>query len=138
MIKLIFNLFPISTNRLYCNIPGQKRRFISTEGKKFKQTIEDEVKKAINNEVTLLYLSSLLNKKLTVSINVISPSWLLKDGKTTAKKDIENTAKCLLDSIFDTFKISGIDLDDRAIWNLQLNKVVGETNITEVIIYELI
>jgi len=69
MIQLNFNLFPLSTNKLYVNIPGQKRRFVSTEGKKFKATIEEEVKKGLSNKETLLYLSSLIGKKLTVLIN---------------------------------------------------------------------
>lgn len=137
MIQLIFNIFPISTNKLYVNIPGQKRRFISTEGKRFKATIEEEVKKLINNKEYLLYLSSLEGKKLTVAMEVSSDKWFLKDGKTVRKIDIENTAKATLDSIFTAFKDSDIDLDDKQIFELILTKKVGLQDSTLVQISEL-
>ena len=137
MIQLIFNIFPISTNKLYVNIPGQKRRFVSTEGKKFKLAIEEEVRKLIDNKEYLLYLSSLEAKKLTVSMEVSSDKWLLKDRKTIRKIDIENTAKATLDSIFTVFKNSNLDLDDKQIFELILTKKVGLTDSTLIQISEL-
>jgi Holliday junction resolvase RusA-like endonuclease len=138
MIQLNFNLFPLSTNKLYVNIPGQKRRFVSTEGKKFKATIEEEVKKGLSNKETLLYLSSLIGKKLTVLIEVTSDKWFLKDKKTIRMLDIENTAKALLDSIFTAYKDSNLELDDKQIFELKLSKKVGLTDSTLVQISELL
>ena len=138
MIQLLFNIFPISVNKLYVNIPGQKRRFVSTEGKKFKNTIEEEVKKAVSDSNTLHYLSSLLNKKLVVSIEITSSSWYLKDGKTIRKKDISSAEKALIDSIFSAFNELGIALDDSQIFNLLLTKKVGTEDITRVLIGELV
>ena len=56
MIQLTFNVFPLSVNKLYINIPGQKRRFISTDGKKFKKLIEDEVKRLVAEPKLLKYI----------------------------------------------------------------------------------
>ena len=123
-------------NKLYCNIPGQGRRFVSTEGKKFKKTIEDEVKVLIKDPLVLTYISSLTHKKLNMYIKVTSKTWLLKDGKTISRKDISNLEKALTDSIFTALNELGFDLDDKQIWNLQLTKEVGETDITLVEISE--
>jgi len=136
MIQLRFNVFPISTNKLYVNIPGQKRRFISTEGKKFKKLIEEEVKKTLVNTELLHYLSALEGKQLTLFIKIISPSWLLKDSKTIRKKDISSCEKALVDSVFDAFKISGLSLDDSQIWSLHLIKEYGPDDITLISICE--
>ncbi len=136
MIQLKFNVFPISINKLYVNIPGQKRRFVSTEGKRFKKLIEDEVKKLIADTDLLHYLSSLEGKELTLSVKIVSNSWLLKDGKTIRKKDISSCEKALVDSIFDAFKLSGLNLDDSQIWDLRLLKEYGPEDLTLVVISE--
>jgi len=136
MIRLLFNVFPISVNKLYVNIPGQKRRFISTEGKKFKKLIEDEVKEIVKEPKLLKELSALTGKRLTVFIKVTSVSWLLKDGKTIRQKDISSVEKALIDSIFTAFKELNFELDDRQIWDLHLRKEVGTTETTLVEISE--
>lgn len=135
MITFKFNLFPLSTNKLYVNIPGQKRRFVSTEGKKFKQEINDEVTN--QSKIHNIALKLLEAKKLKVTIVVQSPSWVLKDGKTIAKKDIENTAKALIDSIFSSLTDSGLLLDDKQIWSLLLIKEIAPQDITFVTLEEL-
>ena len=136
MIQLIFNVFPLSINKLYVNIPGQKRRFISTDGKKFKKLIEDEVKVLIKDPKLLKYISSLEGKRLTVYIKVTSTSWLLKDGKSIARKDISSCEKALVDSIFTALNDMGFTLDDKQIFDLRLVKDIGETDITLVQISE--
>lgn len=133
MIQLVFNEIFISTNKLYVNIPGQGRRFVSPEGKKFKQRIFEEVK----NQVSFLELKCLENKKLKVVIIASSMSWLLKDEKTLRKKDIENVSKAGLDSIFSSFNSIGVTLDDSQIWQLTLKKEVATNDKTTVIIEPL-
>jgi Holliday junction resolvase RusA-like endonuclease len=122
MIQFIFNLFPISINKLYVNIPGQKRRFISTEGKAFKAEIEEQVKQSLSDKDRLQYISALRDKRLAVIIRIRSASWLLKDGKTIRKKDVSSAEKALTDSIFKAFNELGIMLDDSQIWSIQLIK----------------
>ena len=136
MIQLKFNVFPISINKLYVNIPGQKRRFISTDGRKFKKLIEEEVRKILTEAKLLKYVSSLEGKRLMVSIKVTSPTWLLKDRKSIARKDISSCEKALIDSIFAVFGELGIELDDKQIWDLRLIKDVGEEDLTLVEIAE--
>ena len=136
MIQLKFNVFPISINKLYVNIPGQKRRFISTDGRKFKKLIEEEVRKILTEAKLLKYVSSLEGKRLMVSIKVTSPTWLLKDRKSIARKDISSCEKALIDSIFAVFGELGFELDDKQIWDLRLIKDVGEEDLTLVEIAE--
>ena len=136
MIQLIFNVFPLSVNKLYVNIPGQKRRFVSTEGKKFKTLIETEVKTLIKNPDTLNELAKLEGKCLSMEIKVSSSSWFLKDGKTIRQKDLSSVEKALVDSIFTAFKDLGFNLDDKQIWSLNLEKEYGISDITEVKLYE--
>ena len=48
---MIFNfeldIEPISVNKLYVNIPGQARRFISAEGKTFKSNVRTIIRDKI-------------------------------------------------------------------------------------------
>lgn len=136
MIQLTFNVFPLSVNKLYINIPGQKRRFISTDGKKFKKLIEDEVKRLVAEPKLLKYISALENKRLMVYIKVTSSSWLLKDGKSIARKDISSCEKALVDSVFTALNELGFALDDKQIFDLRLVKDIGDVDTTLVQISE--
>lgn len=122
MIQFSFNLFPISVNKLYVNIYGQKRRFMSPEGKKFKALIEEEVKNQLKEKDRIQYISTLQGQRLAVIIRVKSSSWVLKDGKTSRRKDIQNTEKGLTDAIFKALESYGLSIDDSQIWSLQLIK----------------
>lgn len=128
MILLEFNVFPISVNKLYSTRFGQARRFLTTEGRKFKETINDEVTKKLNDVERYKIVSSFIGKPLEVTIDVYSSSWLLKDQQTVRIKDIGNCEKAFLDSIFTAFKELNIDIDDSAIWTLHLTKHFVETS----------
>jgi Holliday junction resolvase RusA-like endonuclease len=138
MIFLEFELDiePLSVNRLYGNIPGQARRFVSAEGKKFKSAVAT----AIRDRVMLLSLSkdisTMPGKPLTVYMAVGLPTWFLKDGKTIRKKDLDNTAKATLDSVFSTLSEFDENIDDSQIWELKQVKFVSETPKIKIIIQE--
>ena len=124
MLRLEFlNLVPVSINQLYVNIPGQSRRFISSKGKTFKQTVENEVISFINSAETIsTILSSFQGKKLAILIQIFSPNWYLKDGKTLRKIDISSCEKALVDSVFSAFNLAGFKLDDHQIFHETLEK----------------
>ena len=135
MIHLTFNRFPISINKLYVNLVGQRRRFLSTEGKRFKSdTIQD-----VKNQTSSTIVSKLENKKLEVTIKLFTPSWVLKDGVTIRKKDASSFEKVQIDAIFDAFKeiCPDLELDDSQIWNISLQKHLSSDEYTEVIITPL-
>lgn len=129
---LEFEIFPLSVNKLYVNIPGQGRRFLSKEGKEFKKAIDTTVKNIVGTSTNIL--SAFVDKRLEMEIKIESPSWVLKDGKTTRRKDLDNCSKAILDSIFASFNDLGVALDDSQIWKQQLTKVVAESDKTTVII----
>ncbi|MCI4435290.1 MAG: RusA family crossover junction endodeoxyribonuclease [Ignisphaera sp.] len=122
MILLEFDIFPISVNKLYSTRFGQHRRFLTTEGRKFKDTINKEVTDKLADSHLYELVSSFIGKPLEVTVDVYSSSWLLKDEKTMRVKDIDNLSKALLDSIFTAVKECSIQIDDNQIWTLHLNK----------------
>jgi Holliday junction resolvase RusA-like endonuclease len=122
MILLEFDTFPISVNKLYSTRFGQHRRFLTTEGRKFKDTINKEVTDKLADNHLYELVSSFIGKPLEVTVDVYSSSWLLKDEKTMRVKDIDNLSKALLDSIFTAVKECSIQIDDNQIWTLHLNK----------------
>jgi Holliday junction resolvase RusA-like endonuclease len=134
-LTINFDFEPISMNKLYCNIPGQSRRFISTDGKRFKAQVKDAVLEQLTKP-NLTILSNLVDKPLEVCITVRSPTWLLKDKKSVRKKDIENQGKALIDSVFTEFKEKFPDLDDCYIWKLSFIKEFGEPVLVTVDISE--
>ena len=117
---------PISVNKLYGNIPGQARRFISAEGKKFKTTVRTLVRDKIMSENLSKDISTLAGKPLEVSMTVGLPSWFLKDGKTLRRKDLDNTAKATLDAVFATLAEFDEAIDDSQIWELHQIKKASE------------
>ncbi len=127
---------PLSVNKLYVNIPGQARRFISTEGKTFKANIRTIVKDKIMSDNLSKGISSLRNKPLNVFMEVGLPTWFLKDGKTIRRKDLDNTAKAALDSIFETLKEFEEAIDDSQIWKLTQEKFVSEYPLIKITIQE--
>lgn len=128
MLTLEFNMLPVSINKLYVNIPGQKRRFLSTEGRKFKETIEKEIldKFKENKQHYHTIVSSMVGKKLAVDIKMYSPSWVLKDGVSIRKKDLISGEKALTDSIFNALNELDVNiiLDDSQIWSENLSKII--------------
>lgn len=121
-LLLEFNVFPISVNKLYSTRFGQRRRFLTTEGKKFKDTINEKVAIALADGNLHRLVSSFIGKPLEVTIDVYSSSWLLKDQERIRIKDIGNIEKALLDAVFTAFKDLNFDVDDSQIWNLTLKK----------------
>lgn len=125
LLRLEFSgLVPVSVNQLYVNIPGQSRRFISAKGKAFKAAIESEVSNIIKTIPDASdILSQFEGKKLSVLIQICSPSWYLKDGVTLRKIDISSSEKALVDSIFSAFTSNGFNLDDHQIFSETLQKI---------------
>ena len=118
-----FNCEPVSINKLYVSCRGAKR-FISKEGKLFKNAIEAAVtKQTASKEVTKI-ISGFVGKPLIVSVTVGLPTWLLKNGKSVRKKDIDNTFKALNDSVFTSLQKINAKLDDSYVWQVVLTKKV--------------
>lgn len=126
ILTFVLDVEPISVNKLYGNIPGQARRFISAEGKKFKTTVRTLVRDKILSENLDKDISGLVGKPLEVSMVVGLPTWFLKDGKTLRRKDLDNTAKATLDSVFATLAEFDEAVDDSQIWELHQKKAVSE------------
>lgn len=129
-IVLELPIEPLSTNKLYGNVFGQARRFVSTEGKKFKNDVNTLVRDIIINENLSEHVSNMSGKALVVSMEVGLPSWLLKDGKSLRRKDLDNTCKACLDSVFKCLAEFEEDIDDSQIWTLNLSKKVSLTPMT--------
>lgn len=137
MITFNFNIFPISVNKLYSTRFGQKQRFLTTEGRKFKDVINKEVVDKLQDKELHNIVSSFQLKPLEVTVDIYSPSWLLKDGKTMRRKDLDNLMKALQDSIFSAFTQVHLDLDDSQIWNITMRKHYStEPDLTKVTISE--
>jgi Holliday junction resolvase RusA-like endonuclease len=134
MVKLFYYKEPISVNKLYINVKGQSRKFLSKEGKEFKAYINKMTSEQLVGLDDLLRDWVEENQKLVVMVTVSSPTWLLKDRKTPRKKDISNIEKALLDSVFDAIKESGFDLDDCLIWSVTLLKQFSLESKIEVLI----
>lgn len=122
-IKLSFDFEPISVNKLYVNLRGQARRFLSTEGKKFKAAVGKSVLDQLT-EQDVKNVSAFVGKPLTVSAVIGLPTWVLKSKKGVRKKDLDNTVKALSDSIFEALRTVNDGLDDSYIWQLTLTKKV--------------
>ena len=118
-----FDCEPVSINKLYVSCRGAKR-FISKEGKAFKTAVEAGVAKQLTKTMSKT-ISELVGKPLTVNVTVGLPTWLLKNGKSVRKKDIDNTFKALNDSVFSTLQTKVDDkLDDSYVWQVTLTKKV--------------
>lgn len=136
ILKFELDVEPISVNKLYGNIPGQARRFVSAEGKKFKTTVRTIVRDKILAENLSQDISKLVGKPLTVFMEVGLPTWFLKDGKTLRRKDLDNTAKATLDAVFATLGEFDEAVDDSQIWELHQTKVVSEYPMVVITIQE--
>ena len=135
-LEFVLNIEPLSVNKLYGNIPGQARRFVSTEGKKFKSAVATAIRdKVIENDL-IKGISEMGDKPLSVYMAVGLPTWYLKDGKTIRKKDLDNTAKATLDSVFATLAEFNELVDDSQIWELTQSKLVSENPIVRIVIQE--
>lgn len=118
-----FHCEPVSINKLYVSCRGAKR-FISKEGKAFKTAVEVGVAKQLTKTMSKT-ISGFVGKPLTVNVCVGLPTWLLKNGKSVRKKDIDNTFKALNDSVFSTLQEKVDDkLDDSYVWQVILTKKV--------------
>ena len=137
ILKFELDVAPISVNKLYCNIPGQARRFVSAEGKKFKTSVRTIVRDKILVENLSKDISKLVGKPLTVFMEVGLPTWFLKDGKTLRRKDLDNTAKASLDALFSTLAEFDGAIDDSQIWELTQTKVVSEYPMVVITIQEM-
>lgn len=126
MITLKFDFPALSVNALYSNIPGQARRFTSAKGRAFKAKVAEYVREQIKNEE----VEALVGKPLTLFADFGLADWLLKDGVSVRKKDLENLTKALVDSIFEILSQINEEMDDCYIWHLDIAKrVTQEPNI---------
>ncbi len=125
---------PLSVNKLYCNIYGQSRRFISKDGKEFKSKVSTLIRDEIVTNNLTINISEFSNKKLWVFFDIGLSSWLLKDGKTIRKKDLDNMSKALQDCLFSVLAEFCTDIDDCQIWELSLRKTVTTSPMTHIII----
>lgn len=123
MPTFIFDFEPISVNKLYVNIPGQARRFMSKEGREFKAKVAEYVQQQLDPEEIKL----LVGHPLTLFADVSLPSWVLKDGKSVRKKDLDNTIKALSDSIFEVLRQVDEKIDDSYVWHLDVAKKISDT-----------
>ena len=133
-LRFTLNLEPLSVNKLYGNIPGQARRFISAEGKKFKASVAAAIRDKVLLENLSTDVSNLESKPLEVFISVGLDSWFLKDGKSIRRKDLDNMCKALQDSVFSTLAEFCPKLDDSQIWKLTMEKRISDKPHTVVII----
>lgn len=136
ILKFELDIEPISVNKLYVNIPGQARRFTSAEGKTFKANVRTIIRDKILSNNLSKDISTLVGKPLKVFMEVGLPSWFLKDGKTIRRKDLDNTAKATLDSVFETLKEFDEAINDCQIWKLTQEKAVSEYPMVKIIIQE--
>jgi len=136
ILSFELDIEPISINKLYVNIPGQARRFISNEGKTFKANVRTIIRDKIMSDNISKDISSLVGKPLNVFMEVGLPTWFLKDGKTIRRKDLDNTAKATLDSVFDVLGEFDEAIDDCQIWKLTQEKFVSEYPIIKITIQE--
>lgn len=131
MIQFTFNFLPISINKLYVTKMFQRRRFLSPDGKKFKENTTHVLKETFQTDPTLISkVSALQGKLLDVRIDLYSPTWVLKDGVTPRVKDSSNLEKVVSDSIFQYFQACGLSLDDKQIWKLTIVKKVSSQDST--------
>ena len=122
MLTFEINVDLLSVNKLYSNIPGQARRFISKEGKAFKEAFHTIITDAIERDSLYKDISNIVGQKVAVFISVGSPTWLLKDGKSIRRKDLDNLCKALQDSVFATLAEFEPSIDDSQIWDLHMEK----------------
>ena len=131
MIQFTFDFLPISINKLYVTKMFQRRRFLSTEGRQFKENVAKIMKTTFHSDPALVTnVSALQGKLLDVHIELQSPTWVLKDGVTPRIKDIANLEKVASDSIFQYFQATGLLLDDKQIWKLTIAKKVSSQDKT--------
>ena len=114
----ISGIEPISVNRMYRNLP-RGGRCLTKDGKAFKLAIECEARKRIQEGRIL----NLVGKDLVMTGVLYSPNWMLKDGKTTKKRDLYNFFKAIDDSLFKVMQSVAPDLDDSQIWKAYSEKV---------------
>jgi len=133
-LEFVLNVEPLSVNKLYGNIPGQARRFVSTEGKKFKSAVATSIRDRVMERDLTKDISEMGDKPLSVYMAVGLPTWYLKDGKSIRRKDLDNTAKATLDSVFQTLAEFNEKVDDSQIWELHQSKFVSEEPIVRIII----
>ena len=133
-LEFVLNIEPLSVNKLYGNIPGQARRFVSSEGKKFKSAVATSIRDRVMERGLTKDISEMSDQPLSVYMAVGLPTWYLKDGKTIRKKDLDNTAKATLDSVFQTLAEFNENVDDSQIWELTQIKFVSDEPIIKIII----
>lgn len=122
MPSFVFDFEPVSVNKMYVNLKGQARRFMSKEGREFKAKVADYVQAQIKTEE----IEALVGKPLTLFADVSLPSWMLKDGKRIRRKDLDNVIKGLQDSIFEVLQQVDEKIDDSYIWHLDVAKKISE------------
>jgi len=120
-----FNLRAISVNKLYVNIPGQSRRFKSTEGKNFTKAVEASLAEQLTPEQRAI-LDSWTTAKLSVEMVFIQPDWLTKKGMAR-RCDVENLSKGTSDSIISGLEAVDILLDDSQYFEVTVKKAYGES-----------
>lgn len=111
MIQITIPKKTLTINHLY-GFRGF-RKFLKAEGRELREYIINLVER----EVTGKFLChSNLYTKLKVEVDIFE-NWLTKEGKT-ARKDIANREKFLIDSVF-----QALNIDDKHIWIHKMRKI---------------
>jgi hypothetical protein len=111
-MRILLPTLPPSLNHAYI---GQGRwRRLSPEARTWKE----------ENQQVLTTPKEWIGKPLAVTITISSRTWHNKNG-SIKKKDLANYEKLTIDLIF-----SALEVDDSAIWDLRMVKVVGDEGVT--------
>lgn len=110
---------PISDNDLYFQPKTHKHRIKAPEARDW----EMDAFMAINEQIMANRYTdfSWADKKLVCTVEVFASNWICKN-KRIRKRDISNTSKLLLDTLFRALALHSIAEDDSQVWELRLVK----------------
>jgi len=124
ILKFHLPVKTISVNHLYGH--RGNRKYIKKEGRDLRKVIISTILRDIKGKEE--EVCSIRGKKLFVQIQV-GDKWLLQDGVSVRRKDLSNIEKFLIDSVFEA-----LDIDDKFIWRLYMEKIVSDTQYINVLI----
>ena len=118
---------PCSVNKLY--LQRGRYRLLSPAGRLFKLDAGTEIMAQLQHSIDadpayLASLQALSGQPLTLHLAYHSATWLLKDGKSLRKKDIESYAKATNDTLFSALQQYVPSLDDSQVFQLTLEKII--------------
>ena len=139
----IFKGLPPSDNSLY--MTRGKFRVLSPEARQYKKDIEESTLLQIASQDSAIhrscpsipdtdaYTTQILNlkDKLLIVNVLLTGSWYTKTD-SIRKRDCQNYTKAVIDSLFNAMKTIEPTLDDSQIWFIQVAKIQGEKEQTEI------